>query len=1060
MITRKKTTLILMISVLALFVCLPLLFWLNQTVFEFSALREAGVWFFQRIYFNILPGLLAILVCVFLYERIEHGEKKASRRDYFWIGFWIVMLLVFVWAYTASADSILIAQDPFLSFLKSPDRRIMKLGPRLDSLVLSNAFLLLILATIFLFATMQRFHIDRNKGGALLINMLIAILFAMLLLTDFFHSIEENVVSLLYQSQRNPGTETIPDLQFGGEALNYCTPPERRSQIEEKLTFQNDVVRLAHERGKADLVTVRFPRIPAPPGVRDDIEIIGITTADIEAVNFQWPLDWEIYGNLARKMGSYENSILVYDINFMDIKGISGGSKCEDRDDGFQCTPWPGQELRNQTDYLSQSIAKNLNQVLADYPINTSTEDRNKLKNYEQRLAILNRKATVQQIKNGRYAIIRATLPVPPIVPASKYLNGMGHANVFIDDITHLNRRVPLLIRVVNYEKRYDPDYDPDKHDFYYPGIALATALSYYGVDPTKDVQADYLAGTLTIKNIPPKSFKKVDFEQGGLVDVDIMAHPNADRTVTIPMDRAGMMDINFRGGLYCFPYKPILEVAYDWDRRERIRSKIQVQEARRIASMAPRDFADYVAAKLPDLIEKRHNTIAILDQSYKAATPAELELLPYYKSLFERLKNAQKTPDRLAIAREVQQKDPTLYALLVRSSIRNYSTKEKESLRFDEETTLKSRYENKISLVAMYYATGVDTAKDVHLSPYGTMAGIEHQAYAINTILNQDFSHQASNGLNLLILLVIAIIIGVFQPRLSTIMSFVLSFLIALVFIALTVYVSFGVYSLIHVFPTVIIEQFIILISFIGFRVFAEEENVKYIRNTFSKFVSQDVVDELLTNPEALKLGGAKKEVSVFFSDVRGFTTISEKLGPEELVQLLNEYLSVMTDLIIEYSGTIDKYMGDAIMAFWGAPVENDDHAYYTCVCAIAQYAALQDLQKIWTERGVPAIDIGIGINTGPAVVGNMGSKARMDYTLMGDTVNLGSRLEGITKQYGVKIVISEYTYERVKERVYARELDLVRVKGKLEPVRIYELMGLKDDQDLEALRKPETHV
>ena len=260
--------------------------------------------------------------------------------------------------------------------------------------------------------------------------------------------------------------------------------------------------------------------------------------------------------------------------------------------------------------------------------------------------------------------------------------------------------------------------------------------------------------------------------------------------------------------------------------------------------------------------------------------------------------------------------------------------------------------------------------------------------------------------------------------------------------------------FSILHVFPLVIVEQFTVLVGFIGFRALSEEENVKFIRNTFSKFVSQDVVEELLANPDSITLGGSKKELTVFFSDVRGFTTISEKLGPEELVQLLNEYLSEMTELIIDYRGTIDKYMGDAIMAFWGAPARNDDHAYYACVAAMAQVQALMKLQEMWSDRNIPVLDIGIGINTGPAVVGNMGSSRRMDYTLMGDTVNLGSRLEGITKTYGVRTCISEFTYERVKDRVYARELDLVRVKGKLEPVRIYELMGLVNSNDLEDLK------
>jgi adenylate cyclase len=181
----------------------------------------------------------------------------------------------------------------------------------------------------------------------------------------------------------------------------------------------------------------------------------------------------------------------------------------------------------------------------------------------------------------------------------------------------------------------------------------------------------------------------------------------------------------------------------------------------------------------------------------------------------------------------------------------------------------------------------------------------------------------------------------------------------------------------------------------------------------------------------------------------------MSEALTPEELVKLLNEYLSVMTDTIIEFKGTIDKYMGDAIMAFWGAPVELEDHAYYACVASLIQLDQLRELQSSWKSRNLPSIDIGIGLNTGPAVVGNMGSSHRMDYTCMGDTINLGARLEGSNKMYATRIIMSEYTYERVKERVYSRELDLVKVKGKTLPVRIYELIGLVNDSDVEKLKR-----
>jgi adenylate cyclase len=180
-------------------------------------------------------------------------------------------------------------------------------------------------------------------------------------------------------------------------------------------------------------------------------------------------------------------------------------------------------------------------------------------------------------------------------------------------------------------------------------------------------------------------------------------------------------------------------------------------------------------------------------------------------------------------------------------------------------------------------------------------------------------------------------------------------------------------------------------------------------------------------------------------FSDIRGFTTISEKLPPQKLTALLNEYLTPMTDLVFKHEGTLDKYIGDAIMAVYGAPLDLPEHALAASRTALEMMEELRKLQIKWREQGYPDIDIGIGLNTGIMSVGNMGSKQRFEYTAIGDNVNLSSRLEGINKDYGTHIVISENTYGVVKDKVVVRELDAVRVKGKKAPVHIYELLGLQ---------------
>ncbi len=226
-------------------------------------------------------------------------------------------------------------------------------------------------------------------------------------------------------------------------------------------------------------------------------------------------------------------------------------------------------------------------------------------------------------------------------------------------------------------------------------------------------------------------------------------------------------------------------------------------------------------------------------------------------------------------------------------------------------------------------------------------------------------------------------------------------------------------------------------------YKYLTEERKKKHLRSTFSKYVSPAIVDEILSDPDNVELGGRKQRMSVFFSDVRGFTTISEKLDPQVLSKVLNDYLTPMTEIVFANKGTLDKYMGDAVMAFFGAPIFFEDHAKYACRCALQSIVKLKQLQEEFKAKGLPNIDIGIGLNTAEMSVGNMGSDIVRSYTVMGDAVNLGSRLEGINKEYGTRIIISEFTYNDVKNAFTTREIDWVRVKGKNQPIRIYELIG-----------------
>lgn len=227
------------------------------------------------------------------------------------------------------------------------------------------------------------------------------------------------------------------------------------------------------------------------------------------------------------------------------------------------------------------------------------------------------------------------------------------------------------------------------------------------------------------------------------------------------------------------------------------------------------------------------------------------------------------------------------------------------------------------------------------------------------------------------------------------------------------------------------------------------EEESRQFIQGAFSKYLAQDVIDQILADPNSLRLGGQSCEITTFFSDVAGFSSISERLSAEELVHLLNEYLSEMSDIIMRNRGTVDKYEGDAIMAFWGAPLSFPEHPYNACLSALQMQRRLDELRVSWRASGRDELRVRMGLNTGTAVAGNMGSHSRMNYTVMGDSVNLASRLEGANKQYGTYVMVSENTWRATQDRFRYRELDTIRVVGKAEPIRVFELIGTSGDQD-----------
>ncbi|OHC82367.1 MAG: guanylate cyclase, partial [Sideroxydans sp. RIFOXYD2_FULL_59_7] len=362
------------------------------------------------------------------------------------------------------------------------------------------------------------------------------------------------------------------------------------------------------------------------------------------------------------------------------------------------------------------------------------------------------------------------------------------------------------------------------------------------------------------------------------------------------------------------------------------------------------------------------------------------------------------------------------------------------------EQTALQ----NKIVLVG----TSAPGLMDMRSTPVGEVyPGVEVHANMISGILNQNIKQHPPYmlGANVVLMLLIGISLSVLLPLLSPIRGMLLS----LIFLSGDVALNLALWNYADLAMPMAGGILIILTLFalnMSFGYFVESRAKRQITGLFGQYVPGELVDEMAKRPESVSMEGDSREMTILFSDVRSFTTISEGLDPKELSQLMNEFLTPLSRVIYKQRGTIDKYMGDCIMAFWGAPLPDPDHAHHAVLAGMEMQRALNVLQPQFKAKGWPEIHIGVGVNTGRVSVGNMGSEVRVAYTVMGDAVNLASRLEGITKEYGVLMLVGEATKQATPQIVY-REVDRVRVKGKEQPVAIFDPHGLSGAVEQEKL-------
>lgn len=362
------------------------------------------------------------------------------------------------------------------------------------------------------------------------------------------------------------------------------------------------------------------------------------------------------------------------------------------------------------------------------------------------------------------------------------------------------------------------------------------------------------------------------------------------------------------------------------------------------------------------------------------------------------------------------------------------------------EERIPSEYFENKF----VFFGTSASGLQDLKTVPCRAekMPGVQVHAVAFLNMINQGYIHEVTEAKALPYFLIAALILVSIFLIIRPFFGFFIA--LGMVLGEMFLFMLWYLPETSTVFPIVslMLLTFIAYLTASLYIYFIRERKSRLLKTAFGSYVSPEVVDQIIKNSSQMKLGGEKKQLTVLFSDIRGFTTYSEGLDPQQIVAVLNLYLSLMSDIIFKHKGTIDKFIGDAIMAIFGAPVPQVDHADRACLVALGMIQELEVYNRTNIEEGREPLHIGVGINTGDMTVGNIGSQKRFDYTVVGDSVNLGSRLEGLTKYFGVEIIVSEATRNAcITDQFIFRDLASVKVKGKDLPVRVFELAGLKAD-------------
>ncbi len=645
-------------------------------------------------------------------------------------------------------------------------------------------------------------------------------------------------------------------------------------------------------------------------------------------------------------------------------------------------------------------------------------------------------------------ALSPESFPIKSLLDASR---GVGFAQI-VREADGLVRKYPTFIR---YES------GKDKETYLFPSMALAMACDYLQVP-----------------------LKNLGIYPGKFIEIPDAFMPNGSRkTLHVPIDERGQMIINWAGDykqtFRHYPYSSLIQLGQQ-DALERIKHFLSLQDPSLYEQ--PATLMGAVHSAFPD-IEQSSTYVAYLYGAHwyeVALRDGQTELTPSLfkqlfgmspeesgglydtqKEVFENVRAHSLMLDVLSHSEGVTLEDAAKKVALAPEYLRGA---------YDEMKTLLEQGGPRPADKPLYFMNPVELeGKRISLSDlrggvffYGLTASGTHDLNpmpfnprypmvgAIANVFNTIVTGQFITPLPVLWKLPLFLLIGLFTGYVLSSRTSIRGSLFTLLFLVAYLLFAYWIFVYRRVWVDVVPVGIILIsdASILWYKFNTAEKKRRYIRHAFEHYLDPTVVDEISRNPDMLELGGKEMELTAFFSDVAGFTEISEKLTAPQLVELLNEYLTAMTDILLSHKGRLDKYEGDLIMAVFGAPIHYPDHATKACLVALDMQEKLKHMREVWKAEGKPLLHARVGINSGLMVVGNMGSKGTFNYTVMGDAVNLASRLEGVNKQYSTSIMLSEFTYALCKSDIIVREVDLIRVKGKAKPVSIFEVLGRSSDK------------